>query len=120
MSVTMDIIRALDPAGLERFKIRLDVPVPPEKIGEVWTIRVVPFEKAEPARKDFNTLFDNNKSARIWVTETKEEALAVVAELYQHFGAQLGTSFDPALLKIDHLPATGRFAILIHVKDVWE
>jgi hypothetical protein len=35
MSVAMDIIRALDPSGLERFKINLDKPAPKEKIGEV-------------------------------------------------------------------------------------
>jgi hypothetical protein len=117
MSVAMDIIRALDPAGLERFKINLDTPVAPEKIGEVWTIKVVPYEKTEASRKEFNKLFDNNKASKSWVVENKPEAIAVLKEIYQQFQDK---PFDEKQLGIEDLPDVGRYAILIHVRDVFE
>ncbi|MFY0256261.1 hypothetical protein ACDQ55_20165 [Chitinophaga sp. 30R24] len=120
MSVAMDIMRALDPAALERFKINLDVPAPPEKIGEVWTLRVVPFEQTETARKAFNQLFDNNKTAKSWVVESKEEAVAVIQELYLQYADKLPYPFDESRLNIDDYPAKGRYSILIHVRDIWE
>ena len=120
MSVAMDIIRALDPSGLERFKINLDVAVAPEKIGEVWTIKVVPNEKAETSRKEFNKLFDNNKASKSWVVENKSEVMAVLQEIYQQFQDKLTTPFDEKQLGIENLPEVGRYAILIHVRDVFE
>jgi hypothetical protein len=119
MSVAMDIMRALDPAGLERFRINLDSPVAPEKIGEVWTLKVVPFESTEVSRKEFNKLFDNNKTAKSWVVENKAEAIAVVEELYQQYQEKLPIPFDEAQLNIADYPATGRYSILIHVRDIW-
>lgn len=120
MSVAMDIMRALDPAGLERFKINLDTPVQPEKIGEVWTLKVVPFEHTEASRKAFNQLFDNQKTAKSWVVENKEEAIAVVQELYLQYADKLPQPFDAAQLNIENYPATGRYSILIHIKEIWE
>lgn len=120
MSVAMDIIRALDPAGLERFKINLDTPAAPEKIGEVWTIKVVPFEKTETSRKEFNKLFDNNKTSKSWVVENKPEAIAVLEEVYRQFQDKLTTPFDEKQLGIGDLPDVGRYAILIHIRDVFE
>jgi len=120
MSVAMDIMRALDPAGLERFKINLDTPVAPEKIGEVWTLKVVPFEQTETARKAFNQQFDNQKTAKSWVVENKEEAIAVVQELYTQYADKLPLPFDEAQLHIGHYPPTGRYSILIHIRDIWE
>jgi hypothetical protein len=120
MSVAMDIIRALDPSGLERFKINLDTPVPKEKIGEVWTIKVVPHEKAEVSRKEFNKLFDNNKASKSWVVESKPEAIAVLQEVYQQFADKLTAPFSEKQLNIENLPDVGRYTILIHIADVWE
>src|SRR4051812_21767765 len=111
MSVAMDIIRALDPAGLERFKINLDVPQAAEKIGEVWTIRVLPYEKTEAGRKEFNKLFDNNKASKSWVVENKPEAIAVLKEIYQQFQDKLAIPFDEKQLGIEDLPDVGRYAI---------
>ena len=120
MSVAMDIIRALDPSGLERFKINLDTPAPKEKIGEVWTIKVVPHERAEVSRKEFNKLFDNNKASKSWVVESKPEAIAVLQEVYQQFADKLTTPFSEKQLNIEDLPDVGRYTILIHIADVWE
>ncbi|NLR77504.1 hypothetical protein [Chitinophaga eiseniae] len=120
MSVAMDIMRALDPAGLERFKINLDKPEQPEKIGEVWTLKVVPFEQTTDARKAFNQLFDNNRTAKSWVVESKAEAIAVVQELYLQYADKLPQPFDEARLNIDQYPPNGRYSILIHIKDIWE
>jgi hypothetical protein len=120
MSVAMDIMRALDPAGLERFKINLDIPASPEKIGEVWTIKVVPHEKAEASRKEFNKLFDNNKASKSWVVESKAEVMAVLQELYQHYQHKLAMPFDEKQLNIEDLPAIGRYTILIHIRDIFE
>lgn len=119
MSVAMDILRALDPSGLERFKINLDTPVAPEKIGEVWTIKVVPFAKTEASRKEFNQLFDNNKTSKSWVVESKPEAIAVLQEIYGQFKDKL-SPFDEKQLGIEDFPETGRYAILIHIRDVME
>jgi len=120
MSVAMDIIRALDPSGLERFKINLVTPVVPEKIGEVWTIKVVPYEKTEASRKEFNQLFDNNRTSKSWVVENKPEAVAVLQEIYLQFQDILNTPFDEKQLGIEDLPDVGRYAILIHIRDVFE
>lgn len=120
MSVAMDIMRALDPAGLERFKINLDTPEQPEKIGEVWTLKVVPFEQTTDARKAFNQLFDNNRTAKSWVVESKAEAIAVVQELYLQYADKLPQLFDEARLNIGQYPPNGRYSILIHIKDIWE
>ncbi|MBS0029922.1 hypothetical protein ACTJJ0_20785 [Chitinophaga sp. 22321] len=120
MSVAMDIMRALDPAGLERFKIELDTPAQPEKIGEVWTLKVVPFEHTDTSRKAFNQLFDNHKTAKSWVVENKAEAIAVVQELYLQYADKLPQPFDAQKLNIDHYPATGRYSILIHIREIWE
>lgn len=120
MSVAMDIMRSLDPAGLERFKINLDTPVQPEKIGEVWTLKVVPFEQTAASRKAFDQLFDNNKTAKSWVVESKAEAIAVVQELYTQYANKLPQPFDENQLNIGDYPPTGRYSILIHVKDIWE
>jgi hypothetical protein len=119
MSVAMDIIRALDPSGLERFKINLDAPVAPEKIGEVWTIKMVPFEKTEASRKEFNKLFDNNRASKSWVVESKPEAIAVLQEIYTEFSDKL-TPLDEKQLGIEEFPEIGRYTILIHIRDVME
>jgi hypothetical protein len=120
MSVAMDIIRALDPSGLERFKINLDLPVVPEKIGEVWTIKVLPYEKTEAGRKEFNQLFDNNKTCKSWVVESKPEAIAVLQEIYLQFQDKLKIPLDEKQLGIQDLPDVGRYAILIHIREVFE
>ena len=120
MSVAMDIIRALDPSGLERFKINLDVPAAPEKIGEVWTIKVVPNEQTEVSRKEFNKLFDNNRASKSWVVESKPEVMVVLQEIYEQFRDKLTTPFDEKQLGIQDLPDAGRYAILIHIRDVFE
>jgi hypothetical protein len=117
MSVAMDIIRALDPSGLKYFRIDLNTPqeIDKEKPGEVWTIKVVPHEKAESSRKEFNKLFDNKKAAKSWVVESKPEAIAVLQEIYQQF---LPLPLDEKQLEIDDLPAVGRYTILIHITEI--
>lgn len=127
MSVAMDIMRALDPSGLAHFKINLDKPVVVQrevsvsgpKTGEIWTIKVVPFEKAETSRKAFNQLFDNKKVAKSWVVENKQEAIDVLQEIYDSYQEQLEMPFDAHQLGIDDLPAVGRYSILIHVLDIY-
>jgi hypothetical protein len=117
MSVAMDIIRALDPSGLKHFTIYLDTPgvIDEHKPGEVWTIKVVPFEQAETVRKEFNKLFDNNKPSKSWVVENKAEVSEVLQEIYQQF---LTEPFNEDKLNISDLPAVGRYTILIHVREI--
>jgi hypothetical protein len=116
MSVAMDIMRALDPTGLQRFKINLDTPAEQEKIGEVWTIKVVPYLETEVSRKEFNKLFDNNKNCKSWVVESKQEVIDVLQDIHR----QSGKTFDEKALQMEDFSPAGRYTILIHIRDIWE
>jgi hypothetical protein len=80
----------------------------------------VPYEKTEASRKEFNQLFDNKKPSKSWVVESKREVITVLQEVYAQFQDKLSTPFDEKQLGIEDLPDVGRYAILIHIRDVFE